>query len=232
MIKKSKVLAIIPARKGSKRLPNKNKLDLNGKPLISWTIESAMKSTYIDDIAISTNDEDIVEIAKLYGIDVPFLRPEELSSDKASTMDVIFHTINFYKSIGRCYDIIILLQPTSPLRTSVDIDNSFKLLSEDVKAIVSVCELDHSPLWSNVLPTNNSLEHFLKEDVQGLRSQDLPQYFRLNGAIYLSRINYLKTNKNFFGNQSKAYIMSTNNSIDIDTKLDFELCKLIMNENN
>ena len=232
MIKKSKVLAIIPARKGSKRLPNKNKLDLNGKPLIAWTIESAMKSIYIDDIAISTNDEDIVEIAKLYDIDVPFLRPVELSSDKASTMDVIFHTINFYKSIGRSYDIIILLQPTSPLRTSVDIDNSFKLLSKDVKAIVSVCELDHSPLWSNVLPTNNSLEFFLKEDVQGLRSQDLPQYYRLNGAIYLSRINYLKTNKIFFGNQSKAYIMSTNNSIDIDTKLDFELCKLIMNENN
>ena len=232
MIKKSKVLAIIPARKGSKRLPNKNKLDLNGKPLIAWTIESAMKSIYIDDIAISTNDEDIVEIAKLYDIDVPFLRPVELSSDKASTMDVIFHTINFYKSIGRYYDIIILLQPTSPLRTSVDIDNSFKLLSKDVKAIVSVCELDHSPLWSNVLPTNNSLEFFLKEDVQGLRSQDLPQYYRLNGAIYLSRINYLKMNKNFFGNQSKAYIMATNNSIDIDTKLDFELCKLIMNENN
>jgi CMP-N,N'-diacetyllegionaminic acid synthase len=232
MIKKSKVLAIIPARKGSKRLPNKNKLDLNGKPLISWTIESAMKSIYIDDIAISTDDEDIVEIAKLYDIDVPFLRPVELSSDKASTMDVIFHTINFYKSIGRYYDIIILLQPTSPLRTSVDIDNSFKLLSKDVKAIVSVCELDHSPLWSNVLPTNNSLEFFLKEDVQGLRSQDLPQYYRLNGAIYLSRINYLKTNKKFFGKQSKAYIMSTNNSIDIDTKLDFELCKLIMNENN
>ena len=82
------------------------------------------------------------------------------------------------------------------------------------------------------MPTNNSLEFFLKEDVQGLRSQDLPQYYRLNGAIYLSRINYLKTNKNFFGKQSKAYIMSTNNSIDIDTKLDFELCKLIMNENN
>ena len=232
MIKKNKVLAIIPARKGSKRLPNKNKLDLNGKPLIAWTIESAMKSIYIDDIAISTNDEDIVEIAKLYDIDVPFLRPEELSSDKASTMDVIFHTINFYKSIGICYDIIILLQPTSPLRTSVDIDNSFKLLSKDIKAIVSVCELDHSPLWSNVLPTNNSLEFFLKEDVQGLRSQDLPQYYRLNGAIYLSRINYLKTNNFFFGNQSKAYIMSTNNSLDIDTKLDFELCKLIMNENN
>ena len=195
MIKKNKVLAIIPARKGSKRLPNKNKLDLNGKPLIAWTIESAIKSIYIDDVAISTNDEDIVEIAKLYDIDVPFLRPEELSSDKASTMDVIFHTINFYKSIGKCYDIIILLQPTSPLRTSVHIDNSFKLLSKDAKAIVSVCELDHSPLWSNVLPANKSLEFFLKEDVQGLRSQGLPQYYRLNGAIYLSRINYLKTPK-------------------------------------
>ena len=232
MIKKSKVLAIIPARKGSKRLPKKNKLDLNGKPLVAWTIESAMKSTYIDDIAISTNDEDIVETAKSYNIDVPFLRPEELSSDQSSTMDVIIHTINFYKSMGKFYDVVILLQPTSPLRTSVDIDNSLKLLSKDVKAIVSVCKLDHSPLWSNVLPANKSLEFFLKEDVQGLRSQDLPQYYRINGAIYLSKINYLKKNKSFFGNQSKAYIMSTNNSIDIDTKLDFNLCKLIMNENN
>lgn len=232
MKKKSKVLAIIPARKGSKRLPNKNKLKLNGKPLISWTIESAMKSIYIDEIAISTDDEDIIEIAKSYKINVPFLRPEELSSDKASTMDVVFHTIENYKSIGRCYDIIILLQPTSPLRTSLDIDNSFKLLSKDTKAIISVCELDHSPLWSNVLPSDNSMEFFLKEDIKGLRSQDLPQYYRLNGAIYISTINYLETNRSFFGNQSKAYIMSSNNSIDIDTKLDFELCKLIMNENN
>ena len=173
-----------------------------------------------------------VEIAKLYGIDVPFLRPEELSSDKASTRDVIFHTINFYKSIGRCYDIIILLQPTSPLRTSVDIDNSFKLLSKDVKAIVSVCENSHSPLWSNVLPKDNSMEFFIKDEFKGLRSQDLPKFYCLNGAIFISTVNYFLKYNDFIGPKSVAYIMDKKRSIDIDSKLDFEFCNFLLNESN
>lgn len=232
MIQKSKVLAIIPARKGSKRLPDKNKLILNGKPLISWTIESALASDYIDDIVISTDDSDIKKISQSYDVDVPFLRPKSLSGDKASTLDVIFHSIDYYESVGKFYETIVLLQPTSPLRTTSDVNNAFKLLSLDTHSVVSVSKVDHSPIWCNTLPPNNSLEFFLNKDIIGKRSQELPEYYRLNGAIFIAKTKYIKTNKNFFGKKSKAFIMERQNSIDIDTEIDFKLCQLIMNENN
>ena len=230
MVQNLKVLAIIPSRKGSKRLPNKNKLIINGKPLICWTIESALASKNINDVVISTDDLEIKNISQSYNVDVPFLRPKALSGDKASTIDVIFHAIEYYESIGKFYDTIVLLQPTSPLRTTTDIDNSFKLLSQEIHSVVSVCKLDHPPFWSNTLPTNKSLEFFMDKDFIGKRSQELPQYYRINGAIYIAKTNYLKVNKNFFGKKSKAFIMNPQNSIDIDTELDFKLCELMMKE--
>ena len=232
MFNKEKVLAIIPARKGSKRLPFKNRLDLNGKPLISWTIESAIKSSYIDDIIISTDDEEIIKIANSYNINVPFKRPKILSNDHSTSLDVIFHAIKFLKNKNKIYDIIILLQPTSPLRDYIEIDSSFELLKNKIESVVSVCETDHSNLWSNNLPKNHSLENFINPKYIGLRSQDLPKFYMLNGAIFLSRINYLKKNKSFFGKKSKAFVMPRQKSIDIDSKIDFEICKILINENS
>ena len=232
MINNKTVLAIIPARKGSKRLPSKNKLNLNGKPLISWTIESAKKSKFIDCIVISSDDEDILNIAKSYDLEPPFIRPDFLSNDEAKTLDVIIHSIDLYKSHNKNFDIVILLQPTSPLRDSDDIDNSLRLINNKNKSIVSVSESDHSPEWSNVLPPDLSLKSFIKEEIINKRSQDLPTYYKINGAIYVAEIDYLLKNKSFFGDKSKAYIMPKNKSIDIDNKLDFEICKIIMNENN
>ena len=232
MIDNKKILAIIPARKGSKRLPRKNKLKILGKPLICWTIEASVQSKYIDTILVSTDDDEIIDIAKEYNIKVPFKRPSEISSDEATMNDVIIHAINFFKTNGESYDIIILLQPTSPLRTTNDIDKALELISEKNESVISVCENSHSPLWSNVLPKDNSMEFFIKDEFKGVRSQDLPKFYCLNGAIFISTVNYFLKHNDFIGPKSIAYIMDKKRSIDIDSKLDFEFCNFLLNESN
>jgi len=227
MYNNRKVLAIIPARGGSKRLPHKNILDLNGKPLIAWTIETAKKSKFIDKLIVSTDDDKIAEISKKYGAEVPFIRPENLSSDTTTSVDVILHTINFYNEKKIQFDYVLLLQPTSPLRTNEDINNAFNLLNDKTKAVVSVCETEHSPLWSNTLPADLSMKDFIKPEIRNMRSQDLPKYYRLNGAVYLADIEYFIYYKGFLGDETKALIMLQEKSIDIDSEVDFVLAGLL-----
>ena len=227
MYKNKKILAIIPARSGSKRLPNKNILNLAGKPLIAWTIEEAKKSKYIDKIVVSTDSEQIAEISTQYGAEIPFLRPAELAQDTTSSIDVIKYCL---ENIKENFDYLMLLQPTSPLRTSEDIDNAINLLDENTLAVVSVCETEHSPLWSNTLPEDLSMENFLRPEVKNKRSQDLPKYYRLNGAIYIAEINYFYRYNSFFGHKTKALIMKQEHSIDIDTKLDFLFSEIIIKQ--
>ena len=228
MITNKKILAIITARGGSKRLPNKNILNLNGKPLISWTINEAKKSKYIDKLIVSTDDLKIAKISKEYGVEIPFLRPTKLASDTSNSLDVIKHSIEFFNNQ---FDYVLLLQPTSPLRTVIDIDKAIEKLNTDTKAIVSVCETEHSPLWSNILPTNLNMKEFLNDEGKNKRSQDLPVYYRINGAIYISEIDYLYKNNSFLGNQTKAFIMNKEDSIDIDTNIDFLLAELLLKNN-
>lgn len=226
MIDGKTFLAIIPARGGSKRLPRKNVLSLNGKPLISWSIEAGLKSTYIDKVIVTSDDDEILDIAKESSADI-IRRPNDLASDTATTFMAIAHTI---KNVEE-YDYIVLLQPTSPLRDSNHIDEAIKLLiSKEADAIISVCEMEHSPLWSNVLATNNSMEGFLRDEVLNKRSQDLEKYYRLNGAIYICQTEILLEKKSFFLKDNIfAYKMQKEASIDIDTKFDFTLAKLLMN---
>lgn len=225
MFGEKKVLAIIPARGGSKRLPQKNILDLNGKPLIAWTIESALESKYIDKVMVSTDNLEINKVSKEFGAEVPFIRPESLSTDHASSIDVIKHALSFYHNK---FDYVVLLQPTSPLRLFSDIDSAFELITKEVKAVVSVCETEHSPLWSNTLDANLSMRNFIRDELKNKRSQDLPVYYRLNGAIYIAEVNYFYQNNGFFGENTKAYIMPQERSVDIDTELDFEWAQLLM----
>lgn len=229
MYNNKKILAVITARGGSKRLPNKNILDLDGKPLIVWSIDEANKSKYIDKIIVTTDSKEISEISKVAGAEVPFLRPSLLASDNADTFSVLKHSIEFYKGL---YDYVILLQPTSPLRTVFHIDSAIELLNEKTKAVVSVSEVDHSPLWSNTLPENMSMKDFIRKSVKNIRSQDLPKYYRLNGAVYISEINYFYLEEGFLGPRSKAFLMSQLSSIDIDTELDFNMCEFIINKKN
>ena len=225
MYNSKKVLAVIPARGGSKRLTGKNIRNLLDKPLIAWTIEQSLISKYIDKVIVSTDDPKIAEVAQRFGAEVPFLRPESLSTDAADSISVLRHAMEFFNDE---YDYIVLLQPTSPLRLVNDIDGSFDAIDKDVKAVVSVTECEHSPLWTNTLPENDSLENFIRPEIKNKRSQDLPEYYRLNGAVYLAESNYLIKNNGFFGNQSKAYKMSSESSVDIDHLMDFQLVELLM----
>ncbi|WP_299266783.1 acylneuraminate cytidylyltransferase family protein [uncultured Psychrosphaera sp.] len=230
MIYGKKVLAIIPARGGSKRLPKKNILDLAGKPLISWTINAALSSQFIDKVMVTTDDKDIADISRLAGAEVPFMRKKELSSDTASSIDVALDVINFYEDKGDNFDSIILLQPTSPLRTSSNIDEAIEMYHfNQANYVISVAECDHSPLWCNTLPSDFSLKGFISEKVISKRSQDLEMYYRLNGAIYICNIKEIRNNNSFFSdNNSFAYVMKKENSVDIDDEFDFMYASLLV----
>jgi len=227
MYKDKTYLAIIPARGGSKRLPNKNILDLAGKPLISYTIEAAKKSKYIDEIIVSSDSDEILEIVKEYNIKT-IKRPDYLASDTAKTIDVIKHVIEI---MNKKYDYIVLLQPTSPLRNEKHIDEAIELLNvKEADAIVSVCEMEHSPLWSNTLPSSLSMEGFIREEIKNKRSQELEKYYRINGAIYICKTDeLLKQNTLFLDKNIFAYIMDRKSSIDIDDEIDFKLAEVLMN---
>lgn len=221
MYNNKKFLAIIPARSGSKGLKDKNIKELNGKPMIAYTIEAAKASNIFEDIVVSTDSLKYAEIANKYGATVPFLRPEYLSTDTATTNDVIEYTIKEFQKIGKDFDYFILLQPTSPLRTSEDILGAVKLLHiKDANSVVSVCEAEHSPLYMNTLDESLSMEGFLSKDIK-TRRQELPTYYRLNGAIYISKVDYFLKYKYFYGKNSYAYIMDKIRSIDIDDEFDF-----------
>lgn len=227
MQKNKTFLAIIPARGGSKRLPRKNVLDLAGKPLIAWTVEAALRSTYINQVVITSDDDEILSVADTYGAQM-IKRPEDLATDIATSFDAVNHAIENSEQ----YDFIVLLQPTSPLRTSRHIDEAIELLiSKNADAIISVCDMDHSPLWSNVLPENGSMEHFLRDDVKNKRSQDLEKYYRLNGAIYICKTNKLLNEKSFMLKENIfAYQMDRQSSIDIDEELDFKIAETIIKD--
>lgn len=224
MYKNKTFLAIIPARGGSKRLPRKNVLDLCGKPLIAWSIEAGMKSKYLDKVVVTSDDEEILDISKSYRAQ-SIKRPNELANDTATTFDAIKHTIDNIE----VYDYVVLLQPTSPLRDEKHIDEAIELLeTKNADAIVSVCEMEHSPLWSNVLQKDGSMNNFLREEILNKRSQDLEKYYRINGAIYICKIEKLLEEKTFFIKENIfAYKMDRKSSIDIDEEIDFKIAMAI-----
>ncbi|WP_417333253.1 cytidylyltransferase domain-containing protein [Halarcobacter sp.] len=212
-------LSIIPARGGSKRLPRKNILKILDKPLIAYSIEAGLNSKYIDKLIVSSDDDEILSISKDYGAEI-IKRPANLAEDTTTTFDTLKHVV---ENISEEYEYIVLLQATSPLRKSSHIDEAIKLLEEKkADAIISVCEMEHSPLWSNTLPSDNSMKLFLKDEIKNKKSQDLEKYYRLNGAIYICRTDKFLENKGFFLEENiYAYIMDRKDSIDIDEEIDF-----------
>ena len=229
----NKTLAIIPARGGSKGLPKKNIKLMNGKPMIAYSIEAARDSGIFSEIMVSTDSDEIAAIARQNGASVPYMRPGELSGDMATTAAVIRHCIEFYQNNGSDYDNICLLQPTSPLRTKVHIIEAYELFSEkNANSLVSVCECEHSPLWANTIGDDLRLDHFIREEIKNLRRQDLPQYYRLNGAIYFSKTDIFMNQSSFLGYNTIAYKMDLRSSIDIDMEEDFLFAELLMKRNN
>lgn len=225
----NKNLAIIPARSGSKGLVNKNIKMLNGKPLLAYTIEAANESRCFTTIHVSTDSKEYGIIGKKYGADVPFLRGEELSSDTASTWDVVRNVLMKYKESGMEFDTVCVLQPTSPLRTSEDIINGYRLKQDNTaKAVVSVCEVDHSPLWSNVLPEDRNMCDFINKDITKLPRQQLPTYYRINGALYIVDVKTVEIGAEIYSKNCYAYIMPKERSIDIDDRIDFLVAESIL----
>ncbi|SCY04908.1 CMP-N,N'-diacetyllegionaminic acid synthase [Lachnospiraceae bacterium XBB2008] len=216
-----KLIAVIPARSGSKGLPDKNIKELNGKPLLAYSIECAINSNAFDEVMVSTDSEKYASIAMNYGASVPFLRSPDNSGDKSSSWDAVYEVLEKYRESGREFDGFMLLQPTSPLRQPEDIVGAIEEYeSRKADAIVSVCEAEHSPLYTNVLPDDLSMSDFFGE-IRSVRRQDLQKFYRLNGAIYLSQTQLFMDTKDIYSGKTFAYIMPDVRSVDIDTEIDF-----------
>ncbi|NEW08841.1 acylneuraminate cytidylyltransferase family protein [Paenibacillus sp. SYP-B3998] len=225
MINNKKVLAIIPARGGSKGVPRKNIRQLAGKPLIAWTIEAGKKSKYIDRLIVTSEDLEIIGVAEEYGANVPFVRPKHLAEDETQGLDPVFHALNELPD----YDYVVILQPTSPLRVTEDIDSCIEhLVNSGVPACVSVTEPDKSPYWMYMLQENGLMKPFSSQREVAVRRQDLPLVYALNGAVYVAVIEWLMKTKRIVTEETSAFIMPKSRSYDIDTEEDFLLCEWMM----
>lgn len=222
------MIAIIPARSGSKGLKDKNIMELAGKPLIAYSINAAKEAGIFDCIHVSTDSEKYAEIAKAYGAGVPFLRSEELSSDEANSWDVVIEVIDRYAALGKVFDSVMLLQPTSPLRTVNDIILAKKTYEKKhANAVISVCEAEHSPLLANTLDGTLSMDGFRRESLS-VRRQELPTYYRINGAIYLVDIAFLRESQDVCRKGCYAYVMDKKRSVDIDDQYDFDFAEYLI----
>ncbi|RDI47720.1 cytidylyltransferase domain-containing protein [Falsibacillus pallidus] len=218
-----KTIAIIPARGGSKGLKNKNILQLNGKPMIAYTIEAAFKSTVPDEVIVSTDSEQILNIAKQYGVDSPLRRPTHLAEDTTSTIEVIQHVIAeryANESVN-----VILLQPTSPLRTARHIQEAYQIYLERGIPVLSISEADTHPILMREIK-NGFIVPFLPASSLN-RRQDYPPYYQLNGAIYITDSSYIKAGR-LYKDLSAPYVMDKESSIDIDDIYDFMLASYVM----
>ncbi|MFI3272574.1 MAG: acylneuraminate cytidylyltransferase family protein [Pseudomonadota bacterium] len=221
MYKNNRILALIPARSGSKGIPKKNTKMLLDKPLIAYTIHAALDAKCFDDIVVSTDSPEIATIANQYGAATPFLRPEYLSSDTAKAEDTIFHAIKELSAQNLHFDILVYLQPTSPLRDSQDIRNAVDFfIQHNLDSLASISSVEEHPLFMRTMDENHQMQKVLNSP-SNVRRQDLQPYYILNGAIYINTVRMLNTdfraNDNTYG-----YILSAESGLDINTLEDFE----------
>lgn len=227
-----KNIAIIPARSGSKGLLDKNIKLLLSKPLIYYSIQAAIKSELFDTVMVSTDSEKYALIAKENGAEVPFLRSPETSSDSASSWGVVFEVLKNYERQGEIFDTFCFLQPTSPLRNADDIIEAYRIFEmKKAFAVVSVTDLEHPLEWCGTLGADNSLNGFIKRG-QGEQRQKTTAFYRPNGAIYIVDINNFKKDSFLYRENSYAYIMPKERSVDIDTEFDFRYAEFLMGCSN
>lgn len=226
MIEGKKILVIIPARGGSKRLPRKNIRVLEGKPLLAWTIEAAQKSKYVDDIVVSTDSKEIAAICEEWGVRPNNLRDPSLAQDTSSVAEVMLSVL---EQNSDKWDVVVLLQPTSPLRTNRHIDEALEMFIDlNAESIVSVSPSEHPPYWSNVLPSDGCLKNFVRP-AHLRQSQELGAFYRLNGALYImDKDCFINAKSIVYGEKSFAYIMNQESSVDIDNEIDFLLAELLI----
>jgi len=225
MYKNKKVAVIIPARKGSKGIPNKNITLLNGIPLIEHTIKEVKKINIIDKIIVSTDSKEVCNIAKKYDIKIKGLRPDELSNDTAILYDVVRYEIDNYNLIEKGYEILVLLQPTSPLRRSYMIENALiNFIDENQESAVSVSEVKEHPIFMRTIDKKNNLIKLLKAD-STVRRQDLPKYYKVNGMIYINKISDIISKYISFNDNIYPIIIPREYAIDIDSIEDLKIAE-------
>ena len=226
------ILAVIPARGGSKSIPHKNVVLVAGKPLIAWTIEVALKSPSLQRVIVSTDDPEIANVAQHYGAELPFTRPIHLALDDTPSIDVVVHTIRWVEEHENYRpDFVMLLQPTSPLRTAEDIEEVIRIaLEKKGDSVVSVCIAHNHPYWTKRIAKNGTLVGFLPKAPKCTRRQGLPPAYALNGAIYLARREVLLNQRTLYTEKTYAYIMPQERSLDIDTPWDLYLADLILKD--
>jgi len=232
-MKKSLVLAIIPARGGSKGIYRKNLVNIAGKPMLAYTIEAALKSDMIDQVWVSSDDEDILSVASKYGAKIIF-RPSEFADDTASSVDVVQHFFScLSESIKLNNPLIIYLQPTSPLRNANHINSALTAMNSiNADGVISVVAADKPPQKSFKLDSNGRLISLFDESLSNARRQDLPNCYYPNGAIYAFRMNDFISRKGFPSNGSIPFIMSKSDSIDVDTISDLIIVEAALGEQN
>ena len=225
-----KILTVIPARGGSKGIPRKNIKPLNGKPLIHYTIDCARAVCADDDICVSTDDAEIISVVEKYGLKVPFVRPAELATDTAGTYEVLIHALNFYEQQGKHYDVILLLQNTSPFRTAQNVKEALKLYSSEIDMVVSVRESTSNPYYNCFEENEKGFLQISKGEGLYTRRQDVPKAYEYNGAIYI--INSTSLKQMSLGKFTKRvkYVMDDIHSVDLDNMIDWKFAELIINE--
>ena len=226
------MLAVIPARGGSKGLPKKNITDIAGKPLIAWTIEASLRSKYITKTVVSSDDKEILDIAKQFGADA-LKRPKNLATDLATSESVVEWVIEHLAFTGELFDIVVLLQPTSPLRDYKDIDKAFEVMIEErATAVISVYAFDNKILKTFLINENGFMDSISKSKFSFMRRQDLPETYMANGAIYIININSFKDTRCFMTDKTTSYVMPVETSRDIDGHMDLKHCAAILKKKN
>ncbi len=236
MYKHQKILGLIPARGGSKGLPGKNILPLAGKPVIAWTIQEALKSRYLDKVIVSTDDLRIAKVAKRYGAEVPFLRPKILATDKAKSIDVVFHAVETLGQQGITFDYVALLEPTSPLREAKDIDKAIEILVNNRKGALSIVGVSRveaaHPAFDTKISRSGFLRPYQGRFANALRRQDVDDVGFSEGSIYVSKVNALYKKKGFYHDKTIPYVVPRWKSLELDNRLDLICMEAILRNKN
>ena len=232
MPRRPSILAIIPARAGSKGIRHKNIALINGRPMIAYSIQVALDSNVLDRVVVSTDSPKIASIARSFGAKTPFLRPIKLAQDKTPGIQPVLHALHWLEKHERYRpDYVICLQPTSPLRTVTDIKNAVSLAErKKADSVVSVGPVEHHPYWMKKIDEQGRMSDFMLLTRAIMRRQDLPSVYALNGAIYLARREVLLNHKTWYTKRTYAYLMPHDRSLDIDTPWDLHLAEFILKE--
>lgn len=225
MIADKTILGVIPARGGSKGIPRKNIMNVAGKPLIAWTIEEALKSKYIDRLILSSDDEEIIQIAMKWGCDAPFVRPSELAQDDTPGVAPLLHAIGEVTG----FDYVVLLQPTSPLRTVEDIDGCIELcISQYGDTSVTVTKVEKSPTWMYRVNLDFTMSPYVNTEFQVKRRQDADELYVLNGAVYVAQCKNLIKRQTLITSNTKGFIMPGERSFDIDSEYEMIIVEALL----